>query len=228
MTHAEVVESAYQWLKSETKCGVALKEYKSSRFSTELPDVIGFDGDGVSYVIECKASRADFLADAGKCFRQDPDKGMGRQRYYCCPEKMLAIEEMPRLWGLIYVNDEGRAYIAHDPYEPEDGFVRRFERNVKAEYMVMYSALRRLDLRGRLEEIHDRVAAKASAGAPKIARGTGRASIGEVWCKKSNPNQQFAVTFVNDHLIEARSMKTGSLDRWKSDKFYREYAKGEV
>lgn len=227
MTHAEVVEAAYRWLKSETKCGVALKEYKSSRFSTELPDVIGFDGDGISYVIECKASRADFLADAAKFFRQEPEKGMGQQRYYCCPETMLTVAEMPRMWGLIYVNEEGRAYIKHDPYVMQDGMVRRFERNVKAEYSIMYSALYRMDLRGRLEELHDKAAKRASAGAPKIARGTGRASVGEVWCKKNNPNQQFAVTFVNDHLIEARSMKTGSLDRWKSDKFYREYGKAE-
>jgi len=228
MTHAEVVESAYRWLKSCTKCGVALKEYKSSRFSAELPDVIGFDSDGVSYVIECKVSRADFLADAGKLFRQDPDKGMGSQRYYCCPEKMLSVEEMPRLWGLIYVNDEGCAYIVHDPYESKDGFVRRFERNVRAEYMVMYSALRRLDLRGRLEEVYDRVAVMASAGALRSARGIGRASVGELWCKKSNPSQQVKIMFADDYRIEAKSMKTGIMDRWKPDRFYREYMKGEV
>lgn len=220
MTHAELVVAAYKWLLRETVCGVAFREYKSSRFSTELPDVIGFDTHGESYVIECKASRADFHADASKPFRVEPATGMGVYRYYCCPVDLIRKQELPRSWGLIYVNDSMESWIAHDPYAPSEELVYKFERNKVAEYKVMYSALRRLDLRGRLEELYDKAVSRIAA--PQI--GKPRAESDSVWCKKSNPNQK--VTVLEDstgHVVSVRSVKTGIADKIKADKFYREY-----
>lgn len=75
MTHAELVSRAARWLKSQG-CGtiVATKLYVPG---FEEPDAIGWWSHGRSLLVECKASRADFLRDAGKPFRRFPGLGMG-------------------------------------------------------------------------------------------------------------------------------------------------------
>jgi hypothetical protein len=62
-THKELVEIAYKWILKNGSVGVAVKELYS--LASEIPDVIGFGG-WESVVIECKASRSDFLADKKK------------------------------------------------------------------------------------------------------------------------------------------------------------------
>lgn len=225
MTHSEIVEAAYRWLKSETECGFALREYKSSRFSKEIPDVVGFDAKGFSYVVECKASRSDFLADAQKFFRLEPEKGMGSYRYYCCPEGMIKVEDLPRGWGLVHVSpDEQRAYCVVDPIEPsESGEVRRFERNKDAEYLIMYSALRRLDLRGQMETIYDKVTATQAASMRQV--GSAGVTVGQIWFKKTNPHQRVKIHEVQGHIIMIESVKSGACDPITPDKLTRHYAK---
>lgn len=222
MTHSELVMAAWSWLLRDTQCGVAFREYKSSRFSMELPDVIGFDLRGISYIVECKVSRADFLADANKPFRKNPELGMGSQRYYCCPSKLITADEIPRGWGLVYVNDDGVGWPAHDPYSnPDGGIVRYFERNRDAEYLVMYSALKRMDIRGSLEQIYEKIAAPVLA----VPRGVDRAAEGERWVRKGRPNQVVIVRGQTAHVVNVESSKTGAPDAIKKDKFYREYEK---
>ena len=52
-------------------------------------------------MIECKASRADFLADANKPFRLNPEEGLGAERLYLAPRGTISPEELPAAWGLI-------------------------------------------------------------------------------------------------------------------------------
>jgi hypothetical protein len=59
-----------------------------------------------SIVLEAKVSRADFLADAKKPHRQ-PGKGLGRWRYYLCPEGLISPDELPLGWGLLYASERG-------------------------------------------------------------------------------------------------------------------------
>lgn len=158
ITHAHLVRAAYEWVLKRGSCGVAFREFRT--YNAEFPDVIGFGSD-LSVVVECKVSRADYLADAKKPFRLRPESGMGKRRYYCVPEGLIKASELPTGWGLIYVdndlkprlqfkpmcektNDTGNSYRAH--YE--------FEYNIKAEHKLMYSALRRLHIRGRIEEVY--------------------------------------------------------------------------
>lgn len=63
---------------------------------------------------------------------------------------------MPDRWGLIYVNEKGRATCVHNPYNPMGGNIwsNGHERNIQAEHGMMYSALRRLHIRGHLETIY--------------------------------------------------------------------------
>ncbi|BBI90744.1 hypothetical protein [Tenacibaculum phage PTm5] len=52
-----------------TKCGFAFKDLRTQ--NREVPDVIGFRSE-CTFLLEAKASRADFLQDKNKIFRQNP------------------------------------------------------------------------------------------------------------------------------------------------------------
>lgn len=153
--HRQLVEIAYKWVLKNTSCGVAFKELNTYASNREYPDVIGFGAWAHSVLIEVKVSRSDFLNDKKKKFRKNPEKGMGRQRFYCCPTGLIKMDELPKGWGLIYVSDKMKAKCVHSPYagnigERHDGFLQ----NIEAEHGFMYSALRRLHLRGRIDEVY--------------------------------------------------------------------------
>lgn len=97
--HAQLVALAVQWLRRHYRCGVILSEQYCA--TGEVPDVIGWKGVCKSVLVECKASRADFLADAGKPFRQQSEGAMGSQRFYLAPQGLISREELPRHWGLL-------------------------------------------------------------------------------------------------------------------------------
>lgn len=69
--------------------------------SREQPDVIGFRSL-CSALIEVKISRGDFLADALKPERQTAGSGLGVYRFYLCPLGLIAVDELPPRWGLLY------------------------------------------------------------------------------------------------------------------------------
>lgn len=157
-THAELVVIAHKWVLNNASCGVAFKELSCAGYG-EIPDVIGF-GSWHSVVIECKVSRSDFLSDKKKHFRKKPEVGMGKKRYYCCPSGLIKQEELPEGWGLIYVTEKGKAIHQFYPTIPNPDYPNSrmnytHPANIKAENAIMYSALRRLHLRGCIEEIYD-------------------------------------------------------------------------
>lgn len=101
-THDDLVARCGHWLRSSKhKCPMVFEEPYS--VLNEIPDVIGFKVLGQSYLIECKATRSDFLADKKKRFRKKPETGMGMYRYYACPKGLIEKKEVPSNWGLIYV-----------------------------------------------------------------------------------------------------------------------------
>ncbi len=99
ITHAKLVEAAVEWLRCHYRCGVILSEQYCA--TGEVPDVIGWKKRCRSVVVECKASRPDFLADAEKPFRREPAAAMGSERFYLAPAGMIAASELPRHWGLL-------------------------------------------------------------------------------------------------------------------------------
>jgi hypothetical protein len=153
--HHKLVNIAYSWVLKNGSCGVAFKELNTSTINREYPDVIGFGSFGYSVLIECKTSRADFFADRKKPFRKEPSLGMGSQRFYCCPTGLIKQEELPDGWGLIYVNEKGRATAVHSNYKGNLIHNNKQDKNIVAEHGLMYSALRRLHLRGRIDEIYE-------------------------------------------------------------------------
>lgn len=131
LTHADLVAKAANWL--DSKCNVVLPEFFTH--NAELPDVIGFSSRAESHMIECKASRADYLRDKKKTFRMWSEKGMGDYRYYCCPKDLIKEDEIPDGWGLIYVYPSGHTRrVVH---------ALRLNKNIEAEHYLLYYYARR-------------------------------------------------------------------------------------
>jgi hypothetical protein len=99
MTHPDLVELARKWL-IRKRCAVVVTEMASSE--SETPDAIGWLA-GRSILVECKTSRADFLADGRKYFREQPERGMGHKRYFMAVAGMIRVSDLPPGWGLLEV-----------------------------------------------------------------------------------------------------------------------------
>ena len=108
-THRELCEIAERWLMGSARCRVAIAE-PNCIVTDEQPDAIGFKGS-YSILVEAKTSRADFLADLKKPFRVYPQNGMGLYRYYICEPGIIAEDDLPERWGLLYVLPGGRVRI---------------------------------------------------------------------------------------------------------------------
>src|ERR1700738_664990 len=90
-THAKLVSMAVVWLR-RYRCGVVLSE--QACVSGEMPDAIGWKKTCHSVLVEGKVSRADFLADREKPFRQKQETGVGCERFYLAAKGLIRIEEL--------------------------------------------------------------------------------------------------------------------------------------
>jgi hypothetical protein len=146
MTHAQLVERAVRWLRWY-RCGVVLSE--QACVSGEMPDAIGWKQASHSVLVECKVTRGDFLADHGKPFRVKPEKGVGCERFYLTPARLLKVEELPAGWGLLELQ-RGRVEMVR-PSEKKlrtaVGF--RYEMN------LLLASLRRVEVRIEPQSITD-------------------------------------------------------------------------
>ena len=151
MTHDELVMRAVKWLKTPVSarnpvpiseydkmhykpaCGVAIPELVSGNYG-EIPDAFGWDRDN-SWLIECKTSRADFLAD-----RRKLRTGIGEYHFYMCPPDLIKPIEVPGEWGLLYCYPKKVSVVIWAG--------RRRDRNIRGEMAMMYSLLRRCEIRG--------------------------------------------------------------------------------
>lgn len=152
MTHDELVKRAVKWLKGQycgtlpggerwrkSGCGVAVPELVS--LAAETPDAIGWYGGNGSILVECKTTRADFRADLKKMHRLS---GAGLYRLYLCPPELIAPDELPDGWGLLYCR-AGKITIHAKPEANE-------HRCMRTEVRMMYSLLRRVEVRGQLRK----------------------------------------------------------------------------
>lgn len=117
-----------------SKCNIIVTEITT--FASEKPDVLGFANDTNTVMLEAKISRADFLKDAKKPFRKEPETGMGNFRLYITPIGLIKPEELPEKWGLIEVNEKGKCKIVK--------FAERQEKNIEHELLVLKSVVRRV------------------------------------------------------------------------------------
>ena len=86
-------------------------------------------------------SRSDFLADAKKSFRQQPEEGVGAFRYYCSPEGLITEVDLPDKWGLLWEKD-GVITVVKD--------AERQQQNAQGEITILASIMRREGVKPRL------------------------------------------------------------------------------
>jgi hypothetical protein len=148
MTHHRLVRLAEQWLRRHYRCGIVLSEQSCA--SGETPDVIGWKGKCRSVLVECKISRADFLADRGKPFRIDPALGMGCERIYCAPAGLISGVDLPPKWGLLEC--KGREVcLSVKPSRTS----QRTETGLLWEMNLLLASLRRVEVRIEPQTITD-------------------------------------------------------------------------
>jgi hypothetical protein len=146
MTHAQLVEKAVRWLRSY-RCGVVLSEQACA--SGEMPDAIGWKRACHSVLVECKVTRADFLADRSKPFRLKPHQGVGCERFYLAPPGLIRSDELPKGWGLLECRT-GKIEIVYpsaNNLRTATGF--RYEMN------LLLASLRRVEVRIEPQSITD-------------------------------------------------------------------------
>jgi len=135
-----------QWLR-RYRCGVVLSE--QACVSGEMPDAIGWKKASHSVLVESKVSRADFLADRDKPFRQKPEIGVGCERYYLVPRGLIRIAELPTGWGLLEAcgREIERVWPSAEDQRSEIGF--------QNEMNLLLASLRRVEIRIEPESITD-------------------------------------------------------------------------
>jgi hypothetical protein len=139
-THTELVERALKWLRNTAKCKVAVSEYRCTDLN-QIPDAIGWKNARHSIMIECKASRSDFLADKKKVCRL-AGTDLGQDKYYLINKGICEPEEIPQDWGLMYPTEK-RILIIKKPkrkyYDPKVAAM---------ELPILLSMVRRAEIQG--------------------------------------------------------------------------------
>jgi hypothetical protein len=153
ITHDSLCLQAEKFLKSNGFGVVFHDKFRAITNSGEQPDALGFRS-GVSCLIECKTSRADFLADRKKKFRVEPSLGMGDWRFMLTPKGLIKVEELPPNWGLLETDGKKIRKIHGFPANTM-WYDKPFHANRLAENQYMYSALRRMVIRGHFNEIYE-------------------------------------------------------------------------
>jgi hypothetical protein len=135
-----------RWLRSY-RCGVVLSE--QACVSGEMPDAIGWKRANHSVLVECKVTRADFIADRAKPFRVKPEQGVGSERFYLTPPSLVKTEELPPGWGLLEYR-HGRIEVL----QPSARNLRTAT-GLRYEMNLLLASLRRVEVRIEPQSITD-------------------------------------------------------------------------
>jgi hypothetical protein len=158
-THEDLVVIAARWLQNHHRCGLVITEMGSG--CAECPDAIGWIAGGMSHLVECKTSRADFLVDRDKWFRSEDVGKMfaaGNFRWYLTPPGLVQPCEIKGQWGLLEIHGRSvREIVAAHAYHDE----RRHE------VVLLTSAVRRMANIPGVEGIRCRVYNERGIGEPR-------------------------------------------------------------
>lgn len=157
--HDQLVQEARRYLVDTLSCGFAFAEMHAD--AGEVPDAIGWKNASSTVLIECKTNRSDFHSGLKKPHRQNPSVGVGLFRLYMAPTGLLEPEDLPPKWGLIEVDvydGQLRSIRKHGPSGPLRKWTSQPEwmhshRHKQGEKEMLYSALRRFEIRGLIPEV---------------------------------------------------------------------------
>jgi hypothetical protein len=143
MTHRGLINAVKSWLKIQKHWSIVVAELKTS--AGEEPDIIAFKSSGgKSCLVECKVSRADFLADRDKIFRQFEEQGMGDERYFCAPKGLLNVDEIPEGWGLLEIHGSQRVGVTPSIHMKKEASHKTANKLKEVKFLV--SVIRRLEI----------------------------------------------------------------------------------
>lgn len=152
ITHTDLVNCAVKWLRTnDHKVYFAEPRFEGHKYS---PDALGWSwrygirpDSATSTLIECKASRSDFLADRKKLIHdQDHSEDHpGDRRFFMVPESLrIDPTKLPYGWGLIEVDTKKRCTVKlSGPNFFVDNGRTKNPRIAVAEQPFLLSALRR-------------------------------------------------------------------------------------
>ncbi len=142
------MERAAIWLKDRSNCTIITRDIHAMH-TQECPDALGFKAaGGQSILVECKATRSDFLSDKRKPFRKQPELGMGDKRYYFAPNGVIGVEDLPEKWGLLLLSPEfNRIYVKKQS--------EYFAANKTAEVTMLISIIRRVEIASAVFVVHE-------------------------------------------------------------------------
>lgn len=105
--HYNLCLDGAKWLKKHHNYGNKIIVVELICIGAENPDVWGTNGFE-STLIEVKTSRADFLKDRKKFFRQKQVEkyACGNYRYFLTPRGLVTQSEIPESWGLLEWDNE--------------------------------------------------------------------------------------------------------------------------
>jgi len=136
MTHEDLRTAAVRWLTNTRRCSVVLSELVSA--AGEIPDAIGWKY-GMSCVVECKASRSDFYANANKPHSRS-GSGLGRHRFFLCQPSIIVADDLLEMdYGLLWIKDSGQIRVVREALDRDT--------NATKEICMLTSALRRVRTR---------------------------------------------------------------------------------
>lgn len=136
-SHSDLVALAMRWLDAKG-FRVVVSE---PGYRREQPDAVGFKGGGFSCLVECKASRGDFLRDRDKPFRKAPAMGIGTMRVYLVAPGVCTVDDLPDGWQLLEALDLDTLVLkrgARGCLEMSKEFIFR-EKLWQAEWDLLYS-----------------------------------------------------------------------------------------
>lgn len=123
VSHDQLVIAARHWLRKTRKCPIVVSEMATQ--GLESPDAIGWYGL-TTHLVECKTSRADFLADRKKSFRHNLDMGVGDYRWFLTlPNVIRDVSELPKGFGWCEWQDGKIKTIRKADWQPQK--MQRYE-----------------------------------------------------------------------------------------------------
>lgn len=176
LDHRTLSEMGAKWCKKPASqnghgCNISIVEGCANK---ENADIIGFRHSNPakgSVLIEVKVSRSDFLSDKKKPHRKNQSSGMGKWRYFLCPENLITPKDLKNhpKWGLLYGYPNGRIKVIVGPLADKPNWKERDERlnqfafdeyNIENEQVLLIKSLTRfeeLDDMIKLQRLNNKV-----------------------------------------------------------------------